>query len=62
MKRLTTPQLAADGLALGGGAIFDFNRLRRADASGAVPIAAGVFLDIFNVFLLLLELFSGQRD
>jgi hypothetical protein len=28
----------------------------------AVPIAAGIFLDIFNVFLLALELFGWQRD
>src|SRR4051794_10636445 len=42
--------------------IFDFNRLRRADASSAVVIAASIFLDVFNVFLLLLELFGGQRD
>jgi FtsH-binding integral membrane protein len=42
--------------------IFDFNRLRRANPSAAVPIAASIFLDIFNVFLLLLELFSGGRD
>jgi FtsH-binding integral membrane protein len=25
-------------------------------------IAASIFLDIFNVFLLLLQLFGGQRD
>jgi FtsH-binding integral membrane protein len=43
-------------------AIFDFNRLRRADASSAVGIAASIFLDIFNVFLLLLGLFGGRRD
>jgi FtsH-binding integral membrane protein len=41
--------------------IFDFNRLRRAGSRDAVPIAASIFLDIFNVFLLLLELFGGQR-
>jgi FtsH-binding integral membrane protein len=41
--------------------IFDFNRLRRAGAQEAVPIAASIFLDIFNVFLLLLNLFSGGR-
>jgi FtsH-binding integral membrane protein len=28
----------------------------------AVAIAASIFLDIFNIFLLLLELFGGQRD
>jgi modulator of FtsH protease len=38
--------------------IFDFNRLRRADAGGAVVIAASIFLDVFNVFLLLLNLFG----
>ncbi len=39
--------------------IFDFNRLRRTSASGAVPIAASIFLDIFNVFLFFLSLFGG---
>jgi hypothetical protein len=33
-----------------------------AAAPAAVPIAAGIFLDVFNVFLLALELFGGQRD
>jgi FtsH-binding integral membrane protein len=42
--------------------IFDFNRARRSNPAGAVPIAASIFLDIFNVFLLMLELFSGGRD
>ena len=41
--------------------IFDFNRLRRSTPDAAVPIAAGIFLDIFNVFLLALDLFGGQR-
>jgi modulator of FtsH protease len=44
----------------GGYTIFDFNRLRRAGAESAVPIAAGIFLDIFNVFLLLLNLFGNE--
>src|SRR3954468_3109351 len=34
--------------------IFDFTRPRRADAGSAVVIASSIFLDIFNVFLLLL--------
>jgi FtsH-binding integral membrane protein len=42
--------------------IFDFNRLRRADAGGAVVIAASIFLDVFNVFLLVLNLFGAGRD
>jgi uncharacterized protein len=48
------------GLVIFGGfTIFDFNRLRRANMASAVPIAAGIFLDIFNIFLLLLRLFGG---
>jgi FtsH-binding integral membrane protein len=54
---------AVAGLGIFGAfTIFDFNRLRRASPDGAVVIAASIFLDIFNVFLLLLELFGGQRD
>ena len=54
---------AVAGLAIFGAfTVFDFNRLRRASAASAVPIAAGIFLDIFNVFLLMLELFGGGRD
>jgi FtsH-binding integral membrane protein len=51
------------GLVIFGGfTIFDFNRLRRANMASAVPIAAGIFLDIFNVFLLMLRLFGGGRN
>jgi FtsH-binding integral membrane protein len=54
---------AVVGLGIFGAfTIFDFNRLRRADAESAVAIAAGIFLDIFNVFLLALGLFGGQRE
>jgi FtsH-binding integral membrane protein len=41
--------------------VIDFNRLRRADQSEAIPIAAGIFLDILNVFLLFLRLFGNSR-
>src|SRR4051794_10879898 len=41
---------------------FDFTRLRRATANSAVVVAASIFLDIFNVFLLLLNLFGGGRE
>jgi len=50
--------------ALAGLAIFglytvvDFNRLRRAGSEEAIPLAAGIFLDILNVFLLFLRLFG----
>jgi modulator of FtsH protease len=46
----------------GGYTIFDFNRLRRADMSSAVPIAASIFLDIFNIFLFFLTLFGSERN
>lgn len=46
----------------GGCTIVDFNRLRRASMASAVPIAAGIFLDIFNVFLLLLRRFGGGNN
>jgi modulator of FtsH protease len=42
--------------------IFDFNRLRRSTSDEAVPIAAEIFLDVFNVFLFALDLFGGTRD
>jgi modulator of FtsH protease len=54
---------ALAGLVIFGAfTIFDFNRLRRAGGDGAVVIAASIFLDIFNVFLLFLQLFGGERD
>jgi modulator of FtsH protease len=50
------------GLVIFGGfTVFDFNRLRRTEMASAVPIAASIFLDIFNVFLLLLDLFGGRE-
>jgi FtsH-binding integral membrane protein len=54
---------AVAGLGIFGAfTIFDFNRLRRTDADSPVVIASSIFLDIFNVFLLLLELFGGSRE
>jgi uncharacterized protein len=52
------------GLVIFGGyTIFDFNRLRRAGSDSAVPIAASIFLDVFNIFLFFLQLFGGSsRD
>lgn len=41
--------------------VIDFNRLRRADQAEAIPIAAGIFIDILNVFLLFLRLFGNSR-
>lgn len=48
-------------IIFGGFTIFDFNRLRSANMTSSVPIAAGIFLDIFNIFLFMLELFGGGR-
>jgi modulator of FtsH protease len=51
------------GLVIFGGfTIVDFNRLRRSNMASAVPIAASIFLDIFNIFLLLLRLFGGSGN
>jgi FtsH-binding integral membrane protein len=41
--------------------VVDFNRLRRAGSDEAIPLAAGIFLDILNVFLLFLRLFGSTR-
>ena len=51
------------GLVIFGGfTIVDFNRLRRANPASAVPIASGIFLDIFNIFLIMLRIFGGGRN
>jgi modulator of FtsH protease len=48
-------------VVFGAFTIFDFNRLRRASMASSVPIAASIFLDVFNVFLFMLSLFGGGR-
>jgi modulator of FtsH protease len=51
------------GLAIFGGyTVVDFNRLRRAGKEEAIPLAAGIFLDVFNIFLLFLRLFAGRSS
>lgn len=50
------------GLAIFGGyTVLDFNRMRRAGMEDAVTIAAGIFLDIVNVFLFFLQLFTRRE-
>ncbi len=49
-------------LIFGGYVVLDFNRVRRTGADGAVSIAAGIFLDIVNVFLFFLQLFGRGKD
>jgi FtsH-binding integral membrane protein len=49
------------GLAIFGlYTVVDFNRLRRAGRHEAIPLAAGIFLDVLNIFLFFLQLF-GRR-
>jgi len=51
------------GLGIFGGyVVLDFNRLRRTDTDGAISIAAGIFMDILNVFLFFLQLFGRGKD
>jgi modulator of FtsH protease len=50
------------GLAIFGlYTVVDFNRLRRAGTDEAIPLAAGIFIDVLNVFLLFLRLFASSR-
>ena len=45
-----------------GFTMFDFQRLRHSrDITAAPLLAASIFLDILNVFLFFLEIFSGQE-
>ncbi len=47
------------GLAIFGlYTVVDFNRLRRAGNDEAIPLAAGIFLDVLNIFLIFLRLFA----
>jgi FtsH-binding integral membrane protein len=38
--------------------VVDFNRLRRAGTDQAIPLAAAIFIDVLNIFLLFLRLFA----
>jgi modulator of FtsH protease len=43
-----------------GYTVVDFNRLRRAGSDEAIPLAAGIFIDILNIFLLFLRIFARE--
>jgi FtsH-binding integral membrane protein len=46
-----------------GFTMFDFQRLRRsADLTAAPLLAASIFLDVLNVFLFFLEIFTSQEE
>ena len=41
--------------------VLDFNRMRRTGMQEAVPLAAGIFLDVLNIFLFFLRIFGGRN-
>lgn len=41
--------------------VVDFNRLRHGGQDEAIPLAAAIFIDIFNIFLFFLQLFGRNR-
>jgi uncharacterized protein len=52
---------AVAGLGIFGAyTVLDFNRMRRAGMNESVPLAAGIFLDVINIFLFFLRLFGGR--
>jgi FtsH-binding integral membrane protein len=54
---------AVAGLVIFGGyTVLDFNRMRRAGMGEVVPLAAGIFLDVLNIFLFFLRIFGGGRS
>jgi modulator of FtsH protease len=40
--------------------VLDFNRLRHAGNEEAIPLAAGIFLDVLNIFLFFLSIFGNR--
>jgi uncharacterized protein len=45
-----------------GFTMFDFQRLRTNTETAEAPLlAASIFLDVLNVFLFFLEIFSGEK-
>ncbi len=47
-------------LIFGGYVVVDFNRLRKAGQGEVIPLAAGIFLDILNIFLFFLRIFARR--
>jgi modulator of FtsH protease len=41
--------------------MYDFQRLRRAGQEDVIMLAVSIFLDVFNVFLMMLSLLGGNR-
>ena len=42
--------------------MYDFQRLKNTHPDDAVYLAASIFLDVLNVFLLMLQLLGMSRD
>ncbi len=61
MPALYTAYSIAGLVIFGLYTVVDFNRLRRAGTEEAIPLAAGIFLDVLNIFLLFLRLFGRSR-
>jgi len=40
--------------------VADFNRLHHAGSDQAIPLAAGIFLDVLNIFLFFLQIFAQE--
>jgi len=61
--QLTVGLLGVFGLVIFAGfTMFDFQRLRTSqDAASAPFLAASIFLDVLNVFLFFLAIFSGPQ-
>jgi modulator of FtsH protease len=59
----SAPVYSVLGLVIFAGfTMFDFQRLRtNADITSAPFLAASIFLDVLNVFLFFLEIFSGTQ-
>jgi modulator of FtsH protease len=63
----TRMQAAYTAYSIAGLAVFglytviDFNRLRRAGSNEAIPLAAGIFLDVLNIFLFFLQIFGRSN-
>ena len=54
---------AVAGLGIFGAfTIYDFNRLRRRTPTPPSRSLPAIFLDVFNIFLLALDLFGGRRE
>ena len=50
------------GLVIFGFTMFDFQRLRtNTDITAAPLLAASIFLDVLNVFLFFLQIFSAEE-